>query len=161
MTAPILLTPHQCEAVSFVVSALQDGETLVALRGLAGTGKTTVIPSLRDLITSTLDVPTAVGSPTHRAAMILRKKGIADAGTIHTLALTPYFLGDYAWAHRWLGEDCPARAGAVEARTPDVGGVPHLLHARDRQAQGSAGAYPEAWRQEGAGIARHPRQRLF
>lgn len=136
MTTPILLTPHQCDAVSFVVEKLSDGEQLVAIRGLAGTGKTSLIPSLRDLITSTLDVPTAVGSPTHRAAMILRKKGIADAGTIHTLALTPYFLGDYAWAHRWLGEDCPARAGAIEERTPDVGGVPHLLHSATDKPKG-------------------------
>ena len=127
MTTPILLTPHQCEAVSFVVDKLSKGEPLVAVRGLAGTGKTTLVPALRELIASTLDLPTAVGSPTHRAAMILRKKGIEDAGTIHTLALTPYFLADYAWAHRWLGEDCPARAGVIEEHTPDVNGVPYLL----------------------------------
>lgn len=127
MTAPMLLTPHQCDAVSFVVEHLSDGEQLTAIRGLAGTGKTSLIPSLRETITKALAFPTAVGSPTHRAAMILRNKGIVDAGTIHSLALTPYFQGDYAWAHRWLGEDCPARAGAIEERTPDVGGVPHLL----------------------------------
>jgi len=83
---------------------------------------------MREMIRTTLDLPTAVGSPTHRAAMILRRKGIDDASTLHSLALTPYFLGDYAWAHRWLGEDCPARAGQIEERTPDVDKVPFLLH---------------------------------
>ena len=128
MSQPIVLTPHQGDAINATLDRLAAGTPLCAIRGLAGTGKTTLIPHLRQVITDSLDKPTAVGSPTHRASMILRKKGISDASTIHSLALTPYFEGDYAWAHRWLGEDCPARAGAIEERTPDVDRVPFLLH---------------------------------
>lgn len=128
MSAPVVLTPHQCDAVSAALDALQDDAQVFAIRGLAGTGKTTLIPHLRDLIRTTLHATTSVSSPTHRAARILKKKGIDDAATVHSLALTPYFKGDYAWACRWLGEDCPAREGAIEDRTPDVNGVPYLLH---------------------------------
>ena len=35
--------------------------------------------------------PVLVGTPTHRAAMILRRKGVTDAATVHSLCLTPYF----------------------------------------------------------------------
>jgi exodeoxyribonuclease-5 len=35
--------------------------------------------------------------------MILRRKGVADADTIHALALAPYFTPEYAAAVRWLG----------------------------------------------------------
>lgn len=128
MTGPIVLTPHQCAAVNAALDALADGTQVFAIRGLAGTGKTTLIPHLRQLIRDTLKTTTSVGSPTHRAARILKKKGVVDATTIHSLALTPYFKGDYAWACRWLGEDCPARASAIEDRTPDIDGVPYLLH---------------------------------
>ena len=82
--------------------------------------------------------------------MILKKKGVLDAGTIHSLALTPYFDGDYAWAHRWLGEDCPARAGAIEERTPDVDRVPFLLHKASERSPAKAKALVRLARSHGA-----------
>ena len=99
---PEHLTPHQQEALDWVVARIKAGAPLVALRGLAGTGKTTLIPTLRaDLSTDTR--PVLVGTPTHRAAMILRRKGVLDAATVHSLCLTPYFTPHYAAAVRWLG----------------------------------------------------------
>lgn len=133
MAAPIILTPQQCEAVSWAVDAMSQGAALVAIRGLAGTGKTTLIPTLRDQLHA-LGLPSAVGSPTHRAAMVLRKKGVPDASTIHALALTPYFDGDYTVSMRSLGEDCPCRPDDFEAREPEVNGVPALIHAAMRKA---------------------------
>ena len=65
----------------------------MALRGLAGTGKTTLIPAMREAL-STDARPVLVGTPTHRAAMILRRKGVTDAATVHSLCLTPYFTED-------------------------------------------------------------------
>jgi exodeoxyribonuclease V len=127
MSETIILTPHQCDAVSAALEALEDRVQVFAIRGLAGTGKTTLIAPLRDLLRSR-GLESSVGSPTHRAAMILRSKGIPDASTVHSLALTPYFQGDYAWAHRWLGEDCPAHPGAIDERSPDVEGLPFLIH---------------------------------
>ena len=96
------LTPHQQNALDWVVTRIKTGAPLVALRGLAGTGKTTLIPTLRtDLSTDTR--PVLVGTPTHRAAMILHRKGVTDAATVHSLCLTPYFTPQYAAAVRWLG----------------------------------------------------------
>jgi exodeoxyribonuclease-5 len=96
------LTPHQQNALAWVVARIKAGARLIALRGLAGTGKTTLIPALRELL-STDTRPVPVGTPTHRAAMILRRKGVFDAATVHSLCLTPYFTAEYAAAVRWLG----------------------------------------------------------
>jgi exodeoxyribonuclease-5 len=98
------LTPHQQNALDWVVTRIKTGAPLVALRGLAGTGKTTLIPALRAaLSTGTRGV--LVGTPTHRAAMILRRKGVLDAATVHSLCLTPYFTDEYTTALCWLGDD--------------------------------------------------------
>src|SRR5438045_3074941 len=98
---PESLTPHQQAALDWVVTRITAGAPLVALRGLAGTGKTTLIPALQAALTTTVR-PVLVGTPTHRAAMILRRKGV-EATTVHSLCLTPYFTEDYAAAVRWLG----------------------------------------------------------
>jgi exodeoxyribonuclease-5 len=126
MADVILLTPQQCDATTWAMEQIHDGAALLAIRGLAGTGKTTLIPTLRDLLVAE-DIPTAVGSPTHRAAMVLRKKGIPDATTLHKLALTPYFKGNYARAHDWLGEPCPCRLDEMANAEPDVGALPWLV----------------------------------
>ena len=90
----ITVTSHQATALCWLTDRVQHGAHLVALRGLAGTGKTTLIPPLRNALhTSTRQV--FVGTPTHRAAMILRAKGIPDAGTVHSLCMTPYFTAEY------------------------------------------------------------------
>jgi hypothetical protein len=74
------LTPHQQNALDWVVTRVKAGAPLVALRGLAGTGKTTLVPPLRAALT-TATRAVQVGTPTHRAAMILRHKGVMDAAT--------------------------------------------------------------------------------
>ena len=120
------LTPHQEEAIAWLVDHLTSGSTLVALRGLAGTGKTTLIPHLRDRLAAR-GISTAVGAPTHRAAVMLRQKGIEDAATIHALALIPSFTPDYANAVQWLGGQAMARPTAEDVEHPHVDGVPYLL----------------------------------
>src|SRR5262245_49989809 len=117
--AQIVLTPHQQNAIDWLMDHIVIDELpLVAVRGLAGTGKTSIIPHLREAL-KTRDIQTCVGSPTHRAAMILRRKGI-DAETVHSLALTPYFRADYRRAMAWLGEDVPGKPDDAEQPHEDV-----------------------------------------
>lgn len=123
----VTLTPHQQEALTWAVDALTKGASLIAVRGLAGTGKTTMIPALRDALTAH-KLASVVGSPTHRAAMILRSKGISDAETVHSLALTPYFTADYAMAARWLGEEVPCKWDIADMPHDQVEGMPWLLY---------------------------------
>ena len=128
---PERLTPHQQDAANWVVARINAGAPLVSLLGLAGTGKTTLIPTLRaDLSTDTR--PVLVGTPTHRAAMILRRKGVLDAATVHSLCLTPYFTEEYAAAVCWLGG--AVATSADDAIAASAGGsladVPSLILAR-------------------------------
>lgn len=104
----LVLTDEQQTAISWLVDQLTTGTSLVALRGLAGTGKTTLIPALRQALAAH-DIPVSIGSPTHRAAMILKRKGLRDATTLHAQALTPYFTLEYAEAMAYLGETVPCR----------------------------------------------------
>ena len=128
MTA-IVLTPHQTEAVQFLTDHLHDGDPIVALRGLAGTGKTSLIPALIDVLEST-GIPVTLGAPTHRAAMVLKKKGLEQADTVHAHALVPYFTGDYTKALRWLGGSCQCRVDELANAQPAVDGVPWLVAER-------------------------------
>lgn len=104
----LILTDEQQAAVAWVVEQLTSGTALVAIRGLAGTGKTTLIGHLRQALAA-VDIPVSIGSPTHRAAMILKRKGLHDATTLHAHALTPYFTLEYAEAMSYLGEAVPCR----------------------------------------------------
>lgn len=132
---PVTLTQHQNDALAWLITKLVDEEVpVIALRGYAGTGKTTLIPALRDAL---LDRgrPVAVGAPTHRAAMILRRKGIASAETVHSLALTPYFQADYARAIQWVDaeEIVPCCWPNEEDALPphdDIDGLPWLIYER-------------------------------
>jgi exodeoxyribonuclease-5 len=116
------LTPHQQNALDWVVTRVNASAPLVALRGLAGTGKTTLIPALRAALTTDTR-PVLIGTPTHRAAMILRRKGVADADTVHAHALTPYFTPEYAEAVRWLGgyaaSPLDAHENSIKTRDPE------------------------------------------
>jgi len=129
MSTPIVLTQHQCEAVSWLADQLQDGVKIVALRGYAGTGKTTVIGPLIDCLEGT-GLPVTLGAPTHRAAMVLRTKGLAQADTVHAHALTPSFTGDYTKALRWLGGSCQCKVEALAEAHAPVDGVPWLVAER-------------------------------
>lgn len=129
MAPPIVLTPHQTEAVNFLADHLHDGDPIVALRGLAGCGKTSIIPALITVLEAT-GLPVTLGAPTHRAAMVLRKKGLAQADTVHSHALTPYFTGDYTKALRWLGGSCQCKIEALADAHSAVDGVPWLVAER-------------------------------
>lgn len=122
----LVLTEEQQRAVSWLVEQLTSGVSLVALRGLAGTGKTTVIPALRAALAAA-DIPVSIGSPTHRAAMILKRKGLSMADTLHHHALTPYFTLEYAEAMAFLGEPVPCRLRESGVEAPS-GVVPWLIH---------------------------------
>lgn len=65
-----------------------------ALGGYAGTGKTSIIPFIREV----LGVKSAVVTYTNRASLVLRSKGIEDASTIHRLM---YKLEDEGPPMRW------------------------------------------------------------
>jgi exodeoxyribonuclease-5 len=129
----VTLTPHQQDALTWLVMHIRDATPLVALRGLAGTGKTTLVPALRAALLGH-DITSVVGSPTHRAAMILRRKGIEDATTVHEHALMPRFKADYRRALAWLG-DRPSTT-RIEMPDPedvpreDVDGLPWLVYER-------------------------------
>lgn len=126
---PIVLTAHQTEAVQFLADHLHDGDPIVALRGLAGTGKTSLIPALIDVLEGS-GLPVTLGAPTHRAAMVLKKKGLEQADTVHAHALTPYFTGDYTKALRWLGGSCQCKLEDLAGAQPAVDGVPWLVAER-------------------------------
>jgi exodeoxyribonuclease V len=123
---PIVLTPHQTEAVQFLTDHLHDGDPIVALRGLAGTGKTSLIPTLIDVLEGT-GIPVTLGAPTHRAAMVLRKKGLEQADTVHSHALVAHFTGDYTKALRWLGGSCQCKVDELANAHAPVDGVPWLV----------------------------------
>ena len=61
--------------------------------------------------------------------MILRKKGLTDAETVHRLATITYFTAEYRHACAWLGEDLPRRESATEPDPrADVEGLPWLVY---------------------------------
>jgi exodeoxyribonuclease-5 len=125
----IVLTDQQKEAIAWIVAQVQAQVPVVALRGLAGTGKTSIIGHLRTAIEER-GVGTALGAATHRAKMVLRRKGMRDAETFHQHAMTPHFLGDYATAVEWFGEECPSFAVDHAKARPFVEDVPPLIHER-------------------------------
>lgn len=114
------LTAHQEERCSQLLEKLKHGHTLLALRGLAGTGKSTVIPFLRARIEQ-WGLPCRIGAPTHRAASILRTKGIEDAETIHGLCLQPQWTPEYLAALDWCSVASQTKEGG------DLPSMPSLL----------------------------------
>ena len=114
------LTPHQQDAVTWVVDQIRAGAPLVAIRGLAGVGKSTLIPAVRGALEAT-GRPVSLGAMTHKAAVVLRQKGLPDAQTLHSLAFTMYFTPAYAACSAvagWPGRHAPGRRrrGLVCAR---------------------------------------------
>ena len=125
----ITLTAHQEDALAWLVMQLCDKEAeLIALLGHGGTGKTTVMHSLRQALEARGKVVN-IGAPTHRAALMLRQKGITDATTVHSLALMPRFTVDYTQCLQWLGEDVHVEEeDSDDVGHPSVDGVPYLVH---------------------------------
>jgi exodeoxyribonuclease-5 len=129
VVSEIVLTDEQNDAVRWMVEQVGAGTPVVALRGLAGTGKTSIIGHLRTAIEER-GIGTALGAATHRAKMVLRRKGFSDSQTYHQHAMTPHFLGDYATAVEWFGEECPSFAVDHAKARPFVEDVPPLIHER-------------------------------
>jgi exodeoxyribonuclease-5 len=82
-TAPVPLTKEQSAAVGIILQRL-GSDPCVTLGGYAGTGKSTILAHLAN------ERPTfAVVTPTGKAAAVLRKKGVAEASTIHSCIYHP------------------------------------------------------------------------
>ena len=88
------LTPKQHHAIDWVLGQLKAGTPVCAIHGLAGTGKSTLIPYLYEAVTAGSHGDVAIGTPTHRAAAVLRAKGMHQAQTVHALALTTLTPGE-------------------------------------------------------------------
>ena len=125
----ITLTAHQEDALAWLVMQLCDEKaSLVALLGHAGTGKTFLMSALRQSLEAR-GKTVAIGAPTHRAALVLRQKGIADATTVHSLALVPRFTADYTACLRWLDEDVPTIAlDQDDVAHEAIDGLPYLVY---------------------------------
>jgi exodeoxyribonuclease-5 len=96
MTAPAL-TPHQRDALRALLQLL-DMESVVALRGLAGTGKTTLISHIANAVPN----PT-IAAMTHKAAAILRAKGNEGATTLQAACqMKPIFDNAYLELLTWF-----------------------------------------------------------
>ena len=79
------LTPEQENAISNTLRDIKNKKKIVKIGGFAGTGKTTLILELRDKLPGEW----AVCAYTGKAANVLRKKGLSDSSTIHSLIYVP------------------------------------------------------------------------
>lgn len=80
-TATCDLTDHQMEIAEEIIPSR---DRCITLTGLAGTGKTTVAQYIhREWVNRGLNV--IVMAPTGKAASVLKKKGVEDAKTIHSV----------------------------------------------------------------------------
>lgn len=91
------LTDEQKAAVEFIRANAWKG--LVALAGPAGSGKTTVIKNLIEVLRQ----PVLVSAMTNKAACVLRKKSI-DAVTFHQACMAPIFKPPLDDIARFLNE---------------------------------------------------------
>lgn len=80
------LTPSQERSLEAVLTAATARQKVISLAGPAGTGKTTMLQSIADEISSDAVVVT----PTNKAAAVLRKKGVPDAATLYSRFFTSY-----------------------------------------------------------------------
>src|SRR5215831_11409420 len=122
-----LLNEEQRQAIDWAAGEITAGAKVIAITGYAGTGKTTLIGSLRAKLEQR-DKGSLLGTPTHRAAMVLRRKGQEDADTVYSHAITFYFDADYRRASAFMGEPLVARPGDTQEPRPDVDGLPWLIH---------------------------------
>lgn len=128
-------TALQQAGIDWVLREVEAGTPVVALLGLAGTGKTTLIPHLVARCAERKR-PVVVATPTHRAAFVLRQKGLVGVGTVHSTALTAYFTPPYAAALRYLGGWGATREGNLQALDDecDADKIPSLLHGQKDEA---------------------------
>jgi exodeoxyribonuclease-5 len=110
MTQGVTLTDHQKEKLDQLLAL---PFPIVALRGLAGTGKTSVIPEIVRRLPNAV-----VCAPTNRAAMVLQKKGLYEAVTLHKACLRPYFTEVFENLKAWTENPNTARLPALIAKIP-------------------------------------------
>lgn len=83
----IELTPRQAKALRDIVFGVKkDNKLEQTLGGYAGTGKTTLIKYMMDYLNGF-----GIAAYTGKAANVLRKKGLSQASTIHSMIYVPYF----------------------------------------------------------------------
>jgi exodeoxyribonuclease-5 len=123
-------TPEQQAGLDWLMAQVEAGVPLLSLQGLAGTGKTTVIPHLLQRLRDK-GYPVTLAAPTHRAAFVLKSKGLSEADSVHRAALMPYFTAEYAAAVLWLGGQAVTREGLYHlAEAMDDTHVPVLMARR-------------------------------
>ena len=86
----ITLNEQQENAVdkitNFILGGYKEGNQTFALRGYAGTGKTTILDKIRDDIRDKSPYSLIMNSsPTHRANAVMKLKGARDVFTLHSL----------------------------------------------------------------------------
>lgn len=83
------LTPHQLEACDRIRDRFAQGHGLALLGGAAGTGKTTCISHLAAALSEDgMGTGVYICTPTHKAAKVLRSKGLKGACTYHSKFFT-------------------------------------------------------------------------
>lgn len=78
----ITYTPQQQEALAKISTFLESGNRVFILRGYAGTGKTTLVSPILEMVDK-LQLHPQLMAPTGRAARVLRMKTGRQATTIH------------------------------------------------------------------------------
>lgn len=72
------LTSDQQQAMLTLLEKMEQGQSLLSLSGHAGTGKTTALRVLVDLLVDREIIPVVV-TPTNKAATVLQRKGVSAA----------------------------------------------------------------------------------
>jgi exodeoxyribonuclease V len=122
-----MCTERQQESLAWLLQQIRHGVPLCSLQGLAGTGKTTLLAPLYAALLEADYRPT-IATPTHRAAEVLRGKGVTDVDTVHARALTAQFTPAYTAARAWLGEPVEeSDEEDVDASSTGCGPLPSLL----------------------------------
>lgn len=86
----VTLDPDQKRAFEFLVDAVQSRRPHVSMGGLAGTGKSFLLNLLVRCLKHDLKLRVATCAFTGKAASVLRRKGVEDARTVHSLIYKPH-----------------------------------------------------------------------
>lgn len=116
----IELTEHQRATLADLLD-LHAEHNVCALRGLAGTGKTSVIPHLqRSLLRTVAAENLVISAPTNQAAHVLRRKGIVGACTVNQACSRPFFTERYQIYQKWVETAFQEPDKARNAPLPEV-----------------------------------------
>ena len=130
-SSAIRLTTHQKEALAGLVARIEMGERRLALRGYAGTGKTTLVRFLSQRLAKRGTL--ALAAPTNKAARVLAERSGRPAGTIHSLLglrMTRDFEGGYRLERTQGLEDLPDIVILDEASMVDTVLMQHIEEAQ-------------------------------